>query len=244
MLYLRDVLQLVVDGLDDGPLAQQNLVLRTHEHVPHVVAHARDELYPVDEEHLEKSLADIAPVPAELALDVLHVALVPERVAVIGIAWGNHEVEYFSAVVDDQVQLEAVEPAHGGLSFPGQTGESTVRVHALDVAHSQCRRIREADAGALAQKHVLDEQRQAEDHLLLQFHEAAVGGEDGEQVPHVAAEVFQVEVLEAAEASGVEQDEYDHYLRITHVVGLVPAAFAVIPSLLGSLFEGVFLPDF
>ena len=48
VLYLRDVLQLVVDGLDDGPLAQQNLVLRTHEHVPHIVAHARDELYSVD----------------------------------------------------------------------------------------------------------------------------------------------------------------------------------------------------
>ena len=103
VLYLRDVLQLVVDGLDDGPLAQQNLVLRTHEHVPHIVAHARDKLYSVDEEHLEKGLADIAPVPAELTPDVLHVALVPERVAVIGIAWGNHEVEYFSAVVDDQM---------------------------------------------------------------------------------------------------------------------------------------------
>ena len=38
---------------------------------------------------------------------------------------------------------------------------------------------------------------QAEGHLLLQFHEAAVGGEDGEQVPHVTADVFQVEVLEA-----------------------------------------------
>ena len=85
MLYLCDVLQLVVDGLNDGPLAQQNLVLRTHEHVPHIVAHARDELYSVDEEHLEKGLADIAPVPAELAPDVMHVALVPERLAVVEI---------------------------------------------------------------------------------------------------------------------------------------------------------------
>ena len=51
-------------------------------------------------------------------------------------------------------------------------------------------------------------------------------------MPHVAADVFEVEVF--------EQDEYDHYLRIAHAVGLVPAAFAVIPS----LFEGVFLPDF
>ena len=37
--------------------------------------------------------------------------------------------------------------------------------------------------------------------------------------------------LEAAEASGVEQDKYEHYLRIAHAIGLVPAAFAAIPSL-------------
>lgn len=139
MLYLRDVLQPVVDSLNDSPLAQQNLVLRAHEHVPHVVAHSCDELYSVNEEHLEKCLADISPVSAELALDIPDVALVPERVAVVGVARSNHEVEYLSAVIDDQVQLEAVELSHGGLSFLGQTRESTVRVRALDVAHSQCR---------------------------------------------------------------------------------------------------------
>ena len=142
VLNLRDVLQPVVDSLNDSPLAQQNLVLRAHEHVPHVVAHSCDELYSVNEEHLEKSLADISPVSAELALDIPDVALVPERVAVVGVARGNHEVEYLSAVIDDQVQLEA------------------------------------------------------------------------------------------AEAPGVEQDEYDHYLRIAHAVELVPAVFAVIPSVL------------
>lgn len=59
-------------------------------------------------------------------------------------------------------------------------------------------------------------------------------------MPHVAADIFQIEVLEAAETSSVEQDKYDHYLRIAHVVGHVPAKFAVITSIL----EGVFLLDF
>ena len=45
----------------------------------------------------------------------------------------------------------------------------------------------------------------------------------------MSADVFEIEVLEAAEAPGVEQDEYDHYLRIAHAVGLVPAASVVIP---------------
>ena len=60
MLNLHDVLQLVVDSLNDGPLAQQNLVLRTHEHVPRIVAHARDKLYSVDEEHLENEFCRLS----------------------------------------------------------------------------------------------------------------------------------------------------------------------------------------
>ena len=47
---------------------------------------------------------------------------------------GNHEVEYLAAVVDDQVQLETVEPAHGGPALLRKAGESAVGVHALDVA--------------------------------------------------------------------------------------------------------------
>lgn len=86
MLYLSDVLQLVVDGLYDGPLSQQDLVLRAHEHVPHVVAHACDELYAVDEQQLEKGPADISPISAEFALDVLQIAAVPQRLAVVGVA--------------------------------------------------------------------------------------------------------------------------------------------------------------
>ena len=143
-MMLRTALDVVSGGREGGSVGEGFIECPLHGvlylcDVLHIVAHARDELYPVDEEHLEKGLADIAPVPAELAPDVLHVALVPERLAVIGVAGGDHEVEYFSAVVDDQVQLEAIEPSHGGLSFLGQAGESTVRVHALDVAHSQCR---------------------------------------------------------------------------------------------------------
>ena len=85
-----------------------------------IVAHMCDELYSVDEEHLEKGLDDISPVSVGLATDVLHVALVPERVAVVRVAGGNHEVENLSVVVDDQVQLEAVEPSYGGFSFLGR----------------------------------------------------------------------------------------------------------------------------
>ena len=158
---------------------------------------------------------------------------VPQRLAIVGIAGGNHEVEYLAAVVDDQAQHEAVEPAHGGPALLRKAGESAVGVHALEVAYPQCRGVGEAYAGTLAQEHVLDEQAQADGHFLFQLYEAAVGDHSGKQMPHI-------EVLKAAEPSGMEEDENDHYLRITHAVRLVPVS----PAVTASLPEGIFVFDF
>ena len=41
---LRDVLQLVIDGLNEGSLAQQELVLQGEQAILHVLANWRDEL--------------------------------------------------------------------------------------------------------------------------------------------------------------------------------------------------------
>ena len=138
------------------------------------------------------------------------------------------------------MQLETVESAHGDPALLRKAGESAVGVHALDVAYPQCRGVGEAYAGTLAQEHVLDEQAQADGHFLLQLYEAAVGDHSGKQMPHVTAHIAEIEVLEAAEPSGMEQDEYDHYLRITHAVRLVPVS----PAVTASLPEGIFMFDF
>ena len=135
------------------------------------------------------SMFDISPVFAEFALEALQIAAVPQRLAVVGVAGGYHEVEYLAAVVDDQVQLEAVEPAHGAPALLRKAGESAVGVRALYVAYPQCRGVGEAYAGALAQEHVLDEQAQADGHFLLQLYEAAVGDHSGKQMPHVTAHI-------------------------------------------------------
>ena len=61
---------------------------------------------------------------------VLHIAAVPQRLAVVGVAGGNHEVEYLAAVVDDQVQAdgyffiqfyEATVGDHSGKQMPHVT---------------------------------------------------------------------------------------------------------------------------
>ena len=43
---LRDVLELVIDGLNDGALACQKLIVERHEPISHVLADGRNQLHP------------------------------------------------------------------------------------------------------------------------------------------------------------------------------------------------------
>jgi len=54
VLDLADVLELIVDRLDQGTLAEQNLLLEFHQLVGHVLANAGDELEPTLEKLLEE----------------------------------------------------------------------------------------------------------------------------------------------------------------------------------------------
>jgi hypothetical protein len=60
------------------------------------------------------------------------------------------QVQQFAAVVDDEVELEAEEPAHARLAAPGAPCEDPARVDATVVADLQRSRVHERDAGAAA----------------------------------------------------------------------------------------------
>jgi hypothetical protein len=51
-------------------------------------------------------------------------------VPIIDIAWGEAKGQEFTLIVDNQVQLEAVEPAHGSLATGGAPGKDAVLVDA------------------------------------------------------------------------------------------------------------------
>ena len=61
-------------------------------------------------------LRDVAFVSEELAKQGL--SQVWQRLAIIHVAWGQPAIQYFTQVIDDQMELEAVKPAHRGLA-PG-----------------------------------------------------------------------------------------------------------------------------
>ena len=60
MSNLRDVLQLVIDGFDDGSLAKQNLVYQGHQAILHVLANRRNQLNTLFKELVKQWLRDVA----------------------------------------------------------------------------------------------------------------------------------------------------------------------------------------
>ena len=193
MLDLANVLELLVDGLDDRPLPEQQLVMQTHQRVLHVPLEPGDQVYAVHEEALEEILADVSPVGEQLPEQLVREVTVFQWGAIIDIAWGQSPLHDLSLVIDDQVQLEAVEPAHRALAQGRQSPHRPVRAHTFDMTGDQRRGVYDGDASALAQGARLKEQQQVHPHLCLTLHETVVGDGMWELLTHMPADIVQVE---------------------------------------------------
>ena len=135
MSNLGDVFQLVIDGLDDGPLANQHLVHQGHQTVLHVLTNRRNQLNTLFKEVVKQWLRDVAFIAKQFAPESLgHMG---HRLTVIDIAWCQVKGEQLALVVDNEMQLEAVEPAHRVLATSGQTGKDLVAVDPSVVTDSQ-----------------------------------------------------------------------------------------------------------
>ena len=188
MLDPGHVLQLVVDGFNQRPLAEEKLVRDGHDLPFHVILQLRNQLNPVHEKPGEVFLADVSFVPDQLAENLLYEGLVAERLPVVDVPGRDHEVQQVPLLVADQVQLEPVEPSHRTLSTPGKSLEDPVEMDALVPAYPQRGAVHEADACADSHVALLDEQDERDGDLPLQFDESVVGYGVWEQVPHMLAD--------------------------------------------------------
>ena len=150
MLYLTYILKFVINGLDDGAFSEQDLVIKVHQRVLHVPLKLRDQVYVVDKEHLEEVLANVPPVCEELAEEFLGELPVLKGFSVIDIARSELPLDDLAPVVDDQMQLEAVEPAHRALALGSPSPHRPVLLLTLDVAGHQWRGVDDGYARALA----------------------------------------------------------------------------------------------
>ena len=84
---------------------------------------------------LSKSFLLIYPLPDQLPVDELNERLVFQRLPVVHVSRGDHEVKQFPTFVAYQVELEAEEPAHRAFASPGNALESLVNEDSLVFAH-------------------------------------------------------------------------------------------------------------
>ena len=214
MLNLSDILQFIIDGFDNGPFSCQQPVGHAHDGSLHVALQFRYQLDSVNEQPLEELLADVSLVTNKFSVEELHESLVVKGLAVINVARGDHEAEQLPFLVADEVQFESEEPSHRALPSPGNAFESLMNMNTLIPAHPERCAVHKTDAGAFAQKRLLDEKDQRDCDVLLQLHETVVGHHLGEQVAELSAHVLQIKILQAPVAGIVEQDHDDHHFRL------------------------------
>ena len=214
VLDLRDVLQLVVYGLDQCPLAQEDFVRDCHKLAFHVALQLCYQLDAVHEKSGEEVLADVSLVPDQLSEDPLDEGFVPEGIPVVNIARREHEAQELSLFAADQMQLEAVEPSHRTLSPLGEPLEDLVEADTLVPAHPQGGAVHETDARAGSHAASVHEQDEGDHHLPLQLDEAVVGDGVGKQVPHMPAHLIQIKVFQAFVPTQMEQYHDGYHLSV------------------------------
>ena len=232
MFDLRHVLQLIVDCLDQRPLSQEDFVGDRHELAFHVALQLCYQLYAVHEKPGKEILAYVPLVSDQLAENLLDEGFVPERLPVVDIAGGEHEVQYFSLFAADQMKLEAVEPPHGTLPSLCKALEDLVEADALVTTHAQGGAVHEADASAGSHAAPLHEKDERDSHLPLQFDETVIGDSLWEQVSPVFADLIQVKVLKAFISAQMEQYHDGDHLGIGQFA--VPMIFPLGPVTYGS----------
>ncbi len=125
MLDLTDVLELIIDGLDNRSLAQEEFVRHLKQAIAHPFAQFGDEVNPMGEqEFLHQGLGEVDLIAKELAEEPAD--QFGNGASIIDVAWGQAKGQQLALIIDDQVQLKAVEPAHRHLATCGPSGKDPV----------------------------------------------------------------------------------------------------------------------
>ena len=136
MLNLRNVFELIDNAFDDGRFAQKQFIDQRQQAVFHVFLEFGDELNAKCLQELFKEwLRDITAIGNQLAKQAFTKR--GDGFAVIDIGRRNLASQDFTTLIDDQVELEAVKPAHGTLASFCEFGKYLVSVNAMVVTHPQ-----------------------------------------------------------------------------------------------------------
>ena len=162
----------------------------------------------------ETVFLDISFISDKLSIDEFHKGFVFKRFTVTHISGSNHEVQKLSTLVAYQMQLKSEEPAHGTYSSLCYFLERFMNMDSLVLAYPQGGTVNEADTCAFAPKHLLDEQNQWDSHLFFLFDKTVIRNNFWEEMTHILADLFQIEMLQTTVSRIIKkyQDEHDFCL--------------------------------
>src|SRR5262245_44972609 len=125
VLDLRNVLELIDNRLDERPLAQQEPIGEFEELLAHILAQFGDEPQSLpEEEALSERRGDVALVAKEASKESTDEAW--NGLAIVGIARSEAQCQQLAAIVDHQMEFEAIEPPHRRLAPPSVDGKDAV----------------------------------------------------------------------------------------------------------------------
>ena len=211
---LGHILEFVIDGLDQRSFPQEDLVRDGHNLPLHIVLELGNQLNAIHKEFGEEVLADVTLVSHQLAENLFNKRFVPERLPVVDVARGDHEVQQISLLIADQMEFEAIKPSHRALPALGKALENLVKMDTLVPANTQRGTVHETDACAGSHTALLHEQDERNGNLPLQFNESVIGNGMREQVRHILANFIQVKVFQTFISTQVEQYHNRYHLSI------------------------------
>ena len=95
-------------------LPQEQFVPEAHHAILHVLADFRQQFEALGQERIMQGLGNIAAITKELAKEPVYEGR--HRLPVVHMAWRQPKREEFSFIIHDEMQFEAIEPAHRGLA--------------------------------------------------------------------------------------------------------------------------------
>jgi hypothetical protein len=120
MLDLRDIFELIGDGLDDGTFAQEEFVGPVEQTIVHLFAQLGNEGQSLrDHQLLSQRHREVAFSAAKLPYEPF--GELGNGMPLIDVAWGQAKSQEFALIIDDQVQLAAVKAADRRFTASGSS---------------------------------------------------------------------------------------------------------------------------
>lgn len=216
MLQVKDRSENIIDRFNNCSFSELQLIFKKQQLVFHVGSDFGDELQALPVKLLKEG-CHVAFVCKALAFQAFE--QVPEHSLIIvsHVTWGEDKVDDFPLLVDDQVNFEAIEPAHGTFPPACLCAEDFVAVNSSVMAHRQRFGVYDIPATVPGKKRSpLEEDVQTRQQPGYQGHEPLIADQVREVAPKTSAYLLLVVVLKTLVAGKLVENQDTEHLTVMH----------------------------